>query len=279
MQRAGSERQAEALNHQQLSHALTARTLEVLHCLEVFQEIDSTNAYLLARPPPPPGGLALALAEYQTAGRGRRGRAWSMPFGAGVMLSMGWCFAQPPRDLSALTLACGVAARDALLSLGVDDIQLKWPNDLVWQQGKLGGILVEVTNDAEKSCYVVTGIGVNFALDETARSAIQPSWGRGVVDISQASHGRLKSRNQLAAALVNELQEVFANYAGSGFEPYRARWSAADIFAGRTVSATLPEGELVGRGAGVDLDGALLVLTATGTRRITAGEVRLKDEL
>jgi BirA family biotin operon repressor/biotin-[acetyl-CoA-carboxylase] ligase len=200
-----------------------------------------------------------------------------MPFGSGVMLSVGWSFKGPPAGLAAMTLACGVAARDALLALGVSGVSLKWPNDLVWGGGKLGGILVEMSSVADKSCHVVVGIGVNFELDQGARLAIESRWGRGPVDVREAFRGGPLSRNQLAAALVNETHQVFASYPDSGFAPYRARFREADALAGQAVSVVTPEGTIAGQAAGVDDDGALIVLTPAGPRRVTSGEVCMQD--
>ncbi len=108
--------------------------------------------------------LRACIAEYQTAGRGRRGRRWSTPLGAGLCLSVGWQFADAPAELSALTLAVGVVVRRALARVAGVEIALKWPNDLVWDERKLGGILLELTAEGQGGCHVVAGIGINVAL-------------------------------------------------------------------------------------------------------------------
>ena len=256
----------ELLEPERLTQQLASASRAATESLKVFHELDSTNAYLLGQPAPAPGRLAVALAEFQTAGRGRRGRAWSTPFGGGVMLSTGWRFARPPPTLAALSLAIGVAARAAIARVGVEEVTLKWPNDLVWRDGKLGGILVEVNGDAQGPCYVVAGIGVNVCLSPRTRACIEHAWGRGPVDLTEAGGGRPPSRNRLAAALIDGVHEVLAGYEAGGFAPYRDRWRAADALAGRLVHATASDGEVIGRAAGVDADGALLVATAAGTR-------------
>ncbi|TDJ45323.1 MAG: biotin--[acetyl-CoA-carboxylase] ligase, partial [Gammaproteobacteria bacterium] len=127
--------------------------------LDVHEEIDSTNQALLDAAPRVAGELNVALAEYQHAGRGRRGRRWAAPFGGGLCFSAGWLFEEMPQDLSALTLATGVVVRQVLLEATGLAVQLKWPNDLVWDDRKLGGILVEFTAESQGRCYVVIGIG------------------------------------------------------------------------------------------------------------------------
>jgi len=270
------ERPMELMQQEALERWLEPEIRAVLRRLDLFQEVDSTNGYLLRQPPPPPGALSLALTEFQRAGRGRRGRSWSTPFGCGVMLSVGWQFERPPSTLAALSLAIGVAAREVLSSMGVGPVKLKWPNDLVWQQGKLGGILVEVSGDAQGPCHVVIGIGINVFLSAQARAGIEYSWGRGPVDLTDAGTGDPPSRNQLAGALVNHVYSVLARYETQGFGAYRQLWHEADALAGQVVVATGTGGPVIGQAAGVDADGALLVLTNDGTQRVTSGEVRVQ---
>jgi BirA family biotin operon repressor/biotin-[acetyl-CoA-carboxylase] ligase len=150
------ERRIDLLDAQMLRAALDPRSAARMARVEVFTELDSTNRYLLAAPPPA-GKLNVCIAEYQHAGRGRRGRAWSTPLGGGVCMSLGWVFADTPPGLSALTLAVGVAVRRVLARIAAVDIQLKWPNDLVWDERKLGGILLEITAEAQGGCHVVAG--------------------------------------------------------------------------------------------------------------------------
>lgn len=139
----------------------TARRLEIL---EVFSEIDSTNTYLMQQPGPFPGQVRVAVTDNQTAGRGRHGRTWQSPAGSGLCLSMAYSFASSPADFPALTLAIGLGAISALQSLGVGGVQLKWPNDLIVMNGKLGGILTEAQTQSAGAVTVVTGIGLNVDL-------------------------------------------------------------------------------------------------------------------
>jgi BirA family biotin operon repressor/biotin-[acetyl-CoA-carboxylase] ligase len=138
-----------------------------LEILEVFSEIESTNSYLLDQPAPPPGRFRVAVADYQTAGRGRMDRTWHSPPSSGLCLSMAYTFRQVPAKLPGLTLALGIGAVEALRRLGISGIGLKWPNDIIAHDGKLGGILTEVRNSASDSVTVVAGIGLNVDLPTT----------------------------------------------------------------------------------------------------------------
>jgi BirA family biotin operon repressor/biotin-[acetyl-CoA-carboxylase] ligase len=231
---------------------------------------------LLERPPPA-GKLNVCVAEFQSAGRGRRGRRWNVPLGGGICLSVGWQFADTPADLAALTLAVGVVARRAIEAVTSLDVALKWPNDLVWDDRKLGGILLELTQEAQGGAHVVAGIGLNVALP----SALLPTlsdWPRGAVDLATACGGTPPPRAALVTALVAGFAELFASYPATGFEPYRGEWRTADYLRGRAVRLDEATGALDGTAVGIDPDGALLVETEAGAkRRIVAGDVSVRS--
>lgn len=259
-----------------LRAALDPRVAEQLAELEVFTELGSTNRHLLAAPPPP-GQLSVCVAEYQTAGRGRRGRRWSTPLGGGLCLSVGWQFADTPAELSALTLAVGVVVRRVLARVAGIDIALKWPNDLVWDERKLGGILLEMTAEAQSGCHVVAGIGINVALPPQLLPTLC-DWPRGAVDLATAMQRAPPPRLALAAALVDALAELFSDYAAEGFAAYRNDWRAADFLKGRHVRLDEAAGPVAGMALGIEADGALVIETAPGARRrVIAGDVSVRS--
>jgi BirA family transcriptional regulator, biotin operon repressor / biotin---[acetyl-CoA-carboxylase] ligase len=263
-----------------LRSALAPPVAARLAALEVFTEIESTNRHLLAAPPPSQGELRVCIAEYQTAGRGRRGRRWTTPLGAGLCLSVSWQFAGAPADLSALTLAVGVAVRRALTRVARVTIGLKWPNDLVWDERKLGGILLELTAEAHGGCHVVAGIGINVALEPALLPHLS-DWPRGAVDLATACaslDAPPPPRAALVLALIEELAELFAGYATTGFRAYRDEWRAADYLRGRSVRLDDAAGPLTGTSLGIEPDGALLIETAPGARRrVVAGDVSVRS--
>ena len=181
-------RPIDLLDAQALRAALAPRTAERIARLDVYAELDSTNHHLMSLPAPPAGELAVCIAEFQHAGRGRRGRRWIAPLGGGLCLSVGWQFADTPPELSALTLAVGVVARRALAAVAGVDVGLKWPNDLVLDARKLGGILLELTAEAQGGCYVVAGIGINVSLPPESLRTLS-DWPRGAIDLATATSG------------------------------------------------------------------------------------------
>jgi BirA family transcriptional regulator, biotin operon repressor / biotin---[acetyl-CoA-carboxylase] ligase len=243
--------------------------------LEVFTELDSTNRRLLAAPPPL-GKLDVCIAEFQTAGRGRHGRRWSAPLGSGICLSVGWQFAGMPAEPAALTLAVGVAVRRVLERVAGLTIALKWPNDLVVDERKLGGILLELTAEAHGGAHVVAGLGLNVALPPALLPSLS-DWPRGAIDLETAL-GKPPPRAALAGALVNELAGLLADYPKQGFAAYRTEWRSADFLRGRAVRLDEPTGPVFGTALGIDGDGALLVETEAGVRRrVVAGDVSVRE--
>jgi BirA family biotin operon repressor/biotin-[acetyl-CoA-carboxylase] ligase len=246
-----------------------------LASLELFTELGSTNRHLLAVPPPA-DKLAVCVAEYQTAGRGRRGRTWSAPLGGGICLSAGWQFAGMPAELASLTLAVGVVARRVLQRIAGIEIGLKWPNDLVIDERKLGGILLELAGEAQGGAHVVAGIGINVALPPELLPSLS-DWPRGAIDLKTALGRDPPPRAALVGALVTDLAELFAGYPRHGFAPYRGEWRAADYLRGRAVRVDDAAGPISGTAVGIDADGALLVETAGGARRrVVAGDVSVR---
>ncbi len=132
--------------------------------LDVFDEIASTNSYLMDEPGPPPGRLHIAATTNQTAGRGRQGRRWLAPPGAGLCLSIAYTVAGRTDNLSALTLAIGIGAIESLEDVNVQGVRIKWPNDLIAGEAKLGGILTEAKTHKDGSVTVVIGVGLNLDL-------------------------------------------------------------------------------------------------------------------
>src|SRR6056297_95117 len=186
------------LNEEGIRDALPGGSGAWLEHLDVFDTIDSTNDWLAGQTPPAQGRLAAAVADYQSRGRGRRGRQWDIPPGHGLCLSVARAVAVPAGGISALTLACGTAAAEALESLGADGIRLKWPNDLVLIDGKLGGILSEIAGRAGAAMHVVVGIGINVSLPAGFAPPGDIGWGRGPAALAEVLDP-LPARNRLAA--------------------------------------------------------------------------------
>lgn len=233
--------------------------------------VDSTNAALLRLPGSPQ--LRVCLAEYQWAGRGRRGRAWQSPLGAQIPLSIGYGFAALPADFAGLGLAVGVMAAQALQRLGAPDIGLKWPNDLLWQGRKLGGVLIELRGEAGGPCDVVVGVGVNVQLPDPSAGLIDQPW----TDLGRILGGARPHRNRVAAALIDALIPGLDRFAEEGLAPFLAAFRRIDVLAGRRVSVEQRGDWLEGIARGVSERGALLLEDAAGIRPYWSGEVSVRE--
>lgn len=190
-------------------------------------------------------------------------------------MSAGWSFDNSPANLSALTLAAGVVVRRALQDTAKVLAQLKWPNDLVVDGKKLGGILVELRADNEKGCFVVVGIGINVSIDETELRGLS-DWPEGAVDLATAMNSQPPSRNLLAARIVEGLLQLFRRYEDRGFAGYHTEYLAADYLRGREVTVDDSGDYIRGRAAGVDDAGLLLIESDGHVQRVIAGEVSVR---
>lgn len=245
-----------------------------LRRLEVHQEIDSTSDRLLAVTDLPPGRFDACLSEFQTAGRGRRGRQWLAPHASGLCLSVNWRFSEARVAFSALSLAAGVAVLRALSSLGVSGLALKWPNDIVHGWRKLGGVLIDLRGEAAGPAYVVVGIGINVRLPPATLAAIAAG---GFEATDLASLGSPAPRNELAAALIAELPLMLEEFGARGMTAFADEWRAADSLADRRVRVLQDGQAFEGVARGVDADGALLVEAPGGLRRVLSGEVSVRS--
>ncbi len=244
-----------------------------LRRLEVHESLDSTSDRLLTVDDLPSGLFDACLAEFQSAGRGRRGRRWIAPFASAVCLSIGWSFRDAPAALSALSLAAGVAVLRALGRLGIAGLALKWPNDVVRGDSKLGGILIDLRGEAAGPAYVVVGVGVNVRLPAPARKQLADE---GVDAVDLAALGAPPSRNALAAALIAELSNALDEYGTRGLAAFVQEWQDADALDGRSI-AVLHGGQVLhGRARGVDSEGALILEVDGAPRRIVSGEVSVR---
>lgn len=257
-----------------IQRAIAAASLAHLVELEVFDTIASTNTHLLNQAAPSAGRFRVAMADHQSSGRGRHNRRWLSPPGSGLCLSLAYTFPDPPQHLPALTLAIGVGIVDALQSLGIHGVRLKWPNDIVALDGKLGGVLTEVQAGAAAGVTVVTGIGLNVDLPPELDFAAESDWAHRVIDLKSVRPDYPK-RELIAAALIGSLHSVMATFQGRGFEAFIEDWRENDWLRGRKITVDLDDRKIDGIAAGVDADGALLVETGTGQSRIISGSIIL----
>jgi BirA family biotin operon repressor/biotin-[acetyl-CoA-carboxylase] ligase len=265
----------ELLDATTMRAAAAARGVALPADLTVAFELESTNTELFDAKRAQPGPSVL-FAELQRAGRGRRGRSWLAPFGSGLTFSIGWPYVDTPPDFSALTLALGVAIVRELRSAGARAVGLKWPNDIVTADGKLGGLLTQARQESGAAAYAVAGLGLNISLPEGIRTRVVESGGIAPVDLRSAMDS-LPSRNALAARLVHALVAAFAEVGRTGFATFIDDWHEFDRLRGHAVHIEQAHGPRDGIVRGIDRDGALLLESAAGAvDRILSGDVRVR---
>lgn len=245
--------------------------------LAVAFSIDSTSARLLAEPAAPGGTFRALFAEYQTGGRGRRGRRWVSPLGRGLCFSLSWTWPAAPRDLAAVSLVVGVSVAETLERNGVPGVSLKWPNDLIGQGGKLGGILVDVAGEPAGALKVVVGIGINLRGSSELSAELAGEAGALPPAFLEDLAGRPLARARLGGELLGGLIAELDGFAAAGFLPCADRWRRRDWLYGREVTVSGTGMRQAGRAAGIAPDGSLLLERDGRIVTVLAGDVSLRE--
>lgn len=234
----------------------------------VHWTIGSTNTWMLERADEPSFHGTVCLAERQEAGKGRRGRGWVSPFGRNIYMSTGWTL---PRStgIAGLSLTVGMVVAAVLRDAGLEEVGLKWPNDVLLGSGKLAGILVEMAAPTAVSHRVVIGVGINLRLDARDAARVDQPWSMvvGRIDVT---------RNELVSRLLDSMLPALATFSERGFEPFAAAWPEYDQLAGCRVRVLQGDRVIEGTNAGIDETGQLKLETSAGLQLFNAGEVSLR---
>ncbi|WP_140921300.1 bifunctional biotin--[acetyl-CoA-carboxylase] ligase/biotin operon repressor BirA [Limnobaculum xujianqingii] len=237
----------------------------------VLPVIDSTNQYLMERLDQLQSGDA-CVAEYQQAGRGRRGRQWFSPFGANLYLSMFWRLEQGPAAAIGLSLVIGIVMAEVLRKLGAEGVKVKWPNDLYLNDRKLAGILVELTGKTGDAANVVIGAGINLSMREPDSNVVNQQWA------NLADSGIAIDRNELVPCLLSTLRESLIQFEQQGLAPFISRWRKLDNFIDRPVKLLIGEQQIHGIARGIDKQGALLLDQDGVLKPFIGGEISLRPD-
>ncbi len=254
---------------------INQQTQALITDFELYDEIESTNSYLLAKAHENLAATGvICVAEKQTVGKGRRGRHWVSPFGCNLYFSILWKFETGPGSLSGLSLAVGVAVINALKLHNIEGVGLKWPNDIYWQYKKLGGILVEISGENEGPCSAVIGLGLNLSLDKQAAEGIDQDW----IDLAQIlGKEEAISRNALLVTLVEQLFMVITHYQQVGFGYYLEQWRDYDCMLGQSVNLMMGHQQIAGVVKGINEQGLLALQMDSGEiKHYASGEVSFK---
>ncbi|WP_298773429.1 bifunctional biotin--[acetyl-CoA-carboxylase] ligase/biotin operon repressor BirA [uncultured Shewanella sp.] len=235
-----------------------------------FNELASTNGFLLKHIDELKSG-DICVSEYQSAGRGRRGRTWLSPYGCHLYTSMFWSFPQGMSQAMGLSLVVACSLVEVLEACGVNGLGVKWPNDIYLNHKKLAGVLVEMSGQTDSECHVVIGIGINMAMPSAQGDVIDQPWS----DLSE-----LKSRpnkTDLVIALQKQLQKDLRLFEAQGLAAFMTRWQAADLFLNQAVTLSMANNNVVGICKGIDEKGSILLETNQGIEAYVGGEISLRS--
>ncbi|SFE88098.1 biotin--[acetyl-CoA-carboxylase] ligase [Nitrosomonas sp. Nm166] len=246
--------------------------------IKIFDLIDSTNNFLLNNLENRQIGrcdcIPVVAAELQTNGRGRIGRNWYSGLGDSLTFSLGWRFEQSISSLSGLSLTVGIAIIRVLNSFSIQNVSLKWPNDILFDHYKLAGVLIELRREIRDVSYAVIGIGINFNLSEKVKSAITQQ----VTDLF-AITGKYIDRNLLFGALLSELRSILMSFEKYGFAHFKKEWISYHGYEGKNIYLTLPNNLVIeGIIDGINNDGALSLKTSTGRNFYNVGDVSIRTK-
>ena len=261
----------ELLSEDLIKASLTSQAKQYCNNIEVLFKTSSTNAILLNQLATAEVHGKVVLAEYQSEGRGRRGKKWVSPLASGISLSVAWHFDIAPGALGLLSLYMGVAVARTLLQSDLIDVSLKWPNDVLVNDKKLGGILLELRGEASGPVDVIVGIGLNYNLP----LEIFPDIDQAVCDICNLSNKRL-SRNYIVATLLSNVFEVLHDVQAGVSTKLIDEWRQFDHYRGREARLVMSDKKIEGVLKGVDDHGQLMMLVDGVVERYTAGEISLR---
>ncbi|MDV5392083.1 bifunctional biotin--[acetyl-CoA-carboxylase] ligase/biotin operon repressor BirA [Shewanella xiamenensis] len=234
-----------------------------------FDEIPSTNGFMLSHTSELKSG-DVCVAEYQSAGRGRRGRTWVSPYGHHLYFSQFWSFPQGMAQAMGLSLVVACSLVEVLKSFGVDNIGVKWPNDIYLNYKKLAGILIEMSGQADSECQLIIGIGVNMAMSEDQGKGIDQPWS----DLSSLTD--MPNKTDLVIALHKQLKRDIQLFEREGLAAFKTRWQQADLFRGKEVRLLMGENHVDGICRGIDEQGAVLLETVDAIQAYIGGEISLR---
>ncbi|MCO4798888.1 MAG: bifunctional biotin--[acetyl-CoA-carboxylase] ligase/biotin operon repressor BirA [Colwelliaceae bacterium] len=242
--------------------------------VEVHSVIDSTNSYLLRRIPHQVKQGQVCVAEYQDAGRGRRGRQWISPFGSHIYMSMYWCLEQGISAAMGLSVVAALAVSDAIKQLYNLNVELKWPNDIYANGKKLAGILIDLEGQALEASHCVIGIGLNINMPAKAAENIDQPW----TDLQSNVSDKI-DRNQLVSTLINCLVTRLEQHKESGIVTMVDDWLKQDVYINKPVRLITGEKETLGICRGINTQGALLLEVDGQVKPIYGGEVSMRGVL
>jgi len=260
------------LNEQTIRDQLNKRNFNQAVYFHLFASLDSTNHFLKQLP----NSLAIDVccAETQTDGRGRFGRSWHSPFGENIYCSSRWHFDSDLSALSGLSLVVSLAIIATLNEFGIDEAaRIKWPNDILWQNKKLCGCLIEISAESNSGADVVIGIGLNVNSATKDHPLPDKPW----CSLYEMT-GNYFDRNLLMACLITQLHKHIQRFVADGFPAFMAEWQPLDYLQDQLITVSHPTGPIVGKAAGVNESGQLILIDDKGIKHyLSSGDTSLQS--
>lgn len=248
------------LSKQKIKSAVKTKSIHI----DLFEQISSTNEYLKSIKNS--NKLNSCIAEMQTHGKGRFERKWHSPFGQNIYLSLRYLFDKDINALSGLSLVCGIAVCNAIETIcqpPPQDILIKWPNDIICDDKKLAGILIEIEAETCESYSVIIGIGLNTNMEADNHKKISQRY----TSIKKLT-GIYQDRNQLCSALINQLIDVLFSFEKEGLNPFLTFWKKRDYLFGKLVRLKSSQQEFHGESAGINEQGHLLLRLSDSSQKV-----------
>lgn len=263
------------LNPEDIKSKLALPVGSKLSDFQCLQEVDSTNRYATDLALPPAGKFSAVLAELQSLGKGRRGRPWISPYAANIYLSVLWPLQRPMHEAGRLSPMIAISMLLALEELGITGLGVKWPNDIYSEEKKLAGLLIECSGEINGGCRMVVGIGVNVLMSQIDNIEIDQQW----TDIKSCTQDWQFTRNDVAAAMINNVSSMLDQFENDTFNNLADAWSRWDVMKNKAVDLHSAHSIKSGIARGIDMSGCLLLETSNGIEKISAGDVSLRASI
>lgn len=259
------------LNQEKITEQLAAQKLTTDYTLHLFTSIDSTNSYL--KNLPVDTTINICCAEIQTQGRGRFGRYWHSPFGENIYCSSRWNLNYDLIQLSGLSLITSLAVLNALNELQISpEIKIKWPNDILWNDKKLCGSLIEIVAESNGNAQIIIGIGLNVNTDTQNHPLPDKPW-CSLYEIT----GKHFDRNLLIVKLIANLERYLLKFLHNSLNAFMDEWNQADYLAGQTINVIQATQTLTGVACGINQLGQLILEDKAGLRYfLSSGDTSLQ---
>ena len=257
------------LEPKKILERLRPEASEWLSSLRLLAHVESTNQCLMKMAEHAPIDGRVLIAEVQTGGRGRRGRTWISPFGRNIAMSIGMGLACPSSGIGAVSLVIGLAIAEVLRTVGVRNVELKWPNDVLIEGQKVSGILIELTNHS-RPVEIVIVVGINIG----ARGLLMKGVEHEVADVADQIPDL--SRSVLAGEIINLVHLYCREFERFGFRAFRDRWLDLHAYQDRRVVAVSGSGTIHGICRGISLSGALLIDDGEELIELIGGEITIR---